>query len=139
MMTLSRSLMLLLTGLLVVLPACGAVPVRATRAWHGSTPISASYRFGRLTADLPPGVAVEPTMVAVRATLLRQGHTIESAEATPSEGRVVGLAPESLGYNKVTVQAAYQGQGTVLRIDVSPQNENRSRAFLETLLASMGL
>lgn len=122
-----------------MLPCCGPVPVRATRAWHGSTPISASYRFGRLTADLPPGVAVEPTMVAVRSTLVRQGHAIESAEATPAEGRVVALAPTSLGYDKLVVQAAYQGQGTVLRIDVKPQNESRARAFLETLLAAMRL
>jgi len=136
-----RPLIVALTAALLaaLLPSCGPVPVRASRAWHGATPISATYQFGRLTADLPPGTAVEPAIIAARATLVRQGHAIETAEATPQEGRVVALAPTSLGYNKVIVGAAYQGQGTVLRIDIKPQNESRARAFLEALLSAMRL
>lgn len=126
--------------LLLLLPvSCGPTPVRATRAWHGSTPISATYRFGRLTADLPPGTRVETAIVAARYTLERQGMTIESVEATPQEGKLVALAPPAVGYSKLTLRAAYQGQGTVLRIDVAPQNENRARATLETILASLNL
>ncbi|MEM9374057.1 MAG: hypothetical protein AAGA55_10480 [Planctomycetota bacterium] len=122
-----------------MLPACGPVPVRASRAWHGATPISATYQFGRLTADLPPGTAVEPAVITARALLVRQGHAIESSEATPQEGKVVALAPTSLGYDRLTLRAAYQGQGTVLRIDIKPQNESRARAFLEALLRSLRL
>lgn len=134
-----RSLLIPTIVSLAALCSCGPIPVRATRAWHGSTPISATYQFGRLTADLPPGTSVETAIIAARTTLERQGHTIESAEATPQEGRVDALAPGSLGYNRITLTAAYQGQGTVLRIDISPQNENRARAALETILATLRL
>ncbi|RMH26864.1 MAG: hypothetical protein D6692_08375 [Planctomycetota bacterium] len=126
-------------ALLALLPACGPVPVRASRAWHGATPIPATYQFGRLTADLPPGTRVETAIIAARATLERQGHAIQSAEATPQEGKLVALAPPSLGYDKLTLRAAYEGQGTVLRIDIWPQNENRARAALETILATLRL
>lgn len=123
----------------LLLPACGITPVRPTRAWHGVTPISATYRYGRLTADLPPGVRVESATIAARHTLERQGHTIASADITPGEGKLVALAPPTLGYDKVTVRAAFQGQGTVLRIDLTPPNENRTRAVFETILQTMGL
>ena len=137
--TMIRALTITLLAALALIPACGPVPVRASRAWHGSTPISATYQFGRLTADLPPGTAVEPAIITARSILVRQGHAIESSDATPQEGKVVALAPTSLGYDKLTVQAAYQGQGTVLRIDIKPQSENRARAFLEALLGALGL
>ena len=129
----------LLSLLPLLLPACGPTPVRATRAWHGSTPITATYQFGRLTADLPPGVRVEPATIAARHTLERQGHTIESAHATPQRGKVVALAPAHLGYDKITVTTAFEGHATVLRLDVKPANENRARTALETLLQSLGL
>jgi hypothetical protein len=119
--------------------ACGPTPVRANRAWHGSTPISATYQFGRLTADLPPGTRVETAIIAAQRTLERQGHTVESVDVTPSEGKVVALAPATLGYDKVTVRAGFEGQGTVLRTDVWPPSENRSRALLESFLQVMGL
>ncbi len=134
-----RAASITLLAALALLPACGPVPVRASRAWHGSTPISATYQFGRLTADLPPGTAVEPAVITARSLLVRQGHAIESSDATPQEGKVVALAPPSLGYDKLTLRAAYQGQGTVLRIDVKPQNESRARSFLEALLAALRL
>ncbi len=124
---------------LLALTACGPTPVRANRAWHGSTPISATYQFGRLTADLPPGTRVEPTTIAARQTLERQGHTIETAEATPQRGRVVALAPPNLGYKRITVTAAFEGHGTVLRLEVNPPNESRARVALETLLQTLGL
>lgn len=131
-----RALVVLLP---LLLTACGPTPVRANRAWHGSTPISATYQFGRLTADLPPGTRVEPVTIAARQTLERQGHTIETAEATPQRGRVVALAPPNLGYNRITITAAFEGHGTVLRLDVNPANESRARVALETLLQTLGL
>lgn len=124
---------------LLLLTACGPTPVRATRAWHGSTPISATYQFGRLTADLPPGARVEPITIAARQTLERQGHTIRSAEATPQRGKVVALAPDHLGYKKITLTTEFEGHGAVLRLDVNPPSENRARVALETILASLGL
>lgn len=123
----------------ILLPACGPTPVRANRAWHGSTPISATYQFGRLTADLPPGTRVEPTTIAARQVLERQGHTIESAQASPQQGKVVALAPPQLGYKKITLRTSFEGHGTVLRLDVQPPNESRARVALETLLQTLGL
>lgn len=123
----------------LLLPACGPTPVRASRAWHGATPINATYQFGRLTADLPPGTGVEAATIAARHTLERQGHTIQSSEVTPQQGKVVALAPPGLGYDKLTLRTSFEGQGAVLRVDVSPPNENRARASLEILLQTMGL
>lgn len=132
---------LLLLALLpaLLLPACGPTPVRATRAWHGSTPINATYQFGRLTADLPPGTRVEPATIAARQVLERQGHTIESAQVTPQGGKIVALAPAHLGYDKITLRTAFEGHGTVMRLDIKPNNENRSRAALESILQTLGL
>jgi hypothetical protein len=135
----TRRLAPILLAPLLALTACGPTPVRATRAWHGSTPISATYQFGRLTADLPPGSRVEPVTIAARQTLERQGHTIETAEVTPQRGRVVALAPPSIGYKRITVTAAFEGQGTVVRLDVNPPNESRARVALEALLQTLGL
>lgn len=129
----------LLLAPLLVLPSCGPAPVRANRAWHGATPISATYQFGRLTADLPPGTRVEPATIAARATLERQGHTIKSAEVTPQQGKIVALAPPNIGYDKITVRTAFEGQGTILRLDVWPPNESRARVALETMLQTLGL
>ncbi|MCC5822447.1 MAG: hypothetical protein LAT64_06910 [Phycisphaerales bacterium] len=135
----TRALIPLLTIPLLLLTACGPTPVRANRAWHGSTPINATYQFGRLTADLPPSTRVEPTTIAARQVLERQGHTIESAEATPQQGRIVALAPPSLGYKKITLRTSFEGHGTVLRLDVQPPNESRARVALESLLDTLGL
>jgi hypothetical protein len=138
-MTRPRRAALAILSPALLLPACGPTPVRASRAWHGSTPISATYQFGRLTADLPPGARVEPVTIAARHTLERQGHSIKSASATPQQGKVVALAPDGLGYDKITVRTAFEGQGAVLRLDVWPPNESRARVALETMLAAMGL
>tara|TARA_R110000782_G_scaffold124058_6_gene215569 strand:+ start:2228 stop:2638 length:411 start_codon:yes stop_codon:yes gene_type:complete len=124
---------------LLALTACGPAPVRGTRAWHGATPISATYQFGRLTADLPPGSRVEPVTIAARHTLERQGHTIQSAEVTPQQGKIVALAPANIGYDKITMRTAFEGQGTVIRLDIWPPNESRARVALETLLQTLGL
>ncbi len=129
-------------AVLLTLPlsGCQSVPaLRETRAWHGQTPIYATYRFGRLHTELPPGHSIETVMAATRAVLYRQGHTIEEASVSPQGGRLVALASRDLPYDKVKVTTSFEGSGVVMTINIDPAEENRSRVVLESILAALGI
>lgn len=135
------SLVLLLVVLMSIpLSGCQSVPaLRETRAWHGQTPIYATYRFGRLHTELPPGHSIETVMAATRAVLYRQGHTIEEASVSPQGGRLVALASRQLPYDKVKITTSFEGSGVVMTINIDPAEENRSRIVLESILAALGI
>jgi hypothetical protein len=124
----------------VTLFGCQSMPaLRETRAWHGQTPIYATYRFGLLHTELPPGHSIETVMVASRAVLYRQGHTIEEASVSPQGGRLVALASSQLPYDKVKITTSFEGAGILMTINIDPAEENRSRVVLEAILASLGI
>ena len=134
-----RSL-LLMVGVLMLLAGCrGGPELRETRAWHGQTPIMASYQWGKLTADLPPGTDISEIMGVTRAILYRQGHIIEDYAVSPQGGTMSALAGGNAPYNRIRVDTAFEGSTVMLRIGVTPSDENRARVVLETILAEVGL
>lgn len=119
---------------------CQSLPaLRESRAWHGQTPIYATYRFGVLHAELPPGTPIETVNAAVRAVLYRQGHTIEQVAVSPEGGRIVALAPRQAPYKKIKITTSFEGAGIVMAINMDPAEENRSRVVLESILQALGL
>ena len=131
---------LVLSGLLMVLSGCESPPaLRESTAWHGQTPIAASYRFGTLKTELPPGTSIETVMAASKAVLYRQGHTIEEATVTPSDGYLVALGGANSAYDKIKIRSKYQGGGVVLEINIDPTTESRSRVVLESIVQTLGL
>ncbi len=117
-----------------------APALRESRAWHGQTPVMASYRFGRLTTDLPPGVQVETVMAVSRAVLYRQGHTIEEYSVSPQGGRMVALTGGGMApYDRIKINTAFEGSTVMMRINLDPADENRSRMVFEAVLAELGL
>tara|TARA_R110002073_G_scaffold118918_3_gene259034 strand:+ start:143940 stop:144377 length:438 start_codon:yes stop_codon:yes gene_type:complete len=137
------TILLLLTILIPLagaLSACQSMPaLRESRAWHGQTPIYATYRFGLLHAELPPGHSVQTVMAATRAVLYRQGHIIEEASATPQGGKLIALASRELPYDKIKVTTSFEGAGVLITINIDPAEENRSRIVLESILEALAL
>ncbi|MDF1808143.1 MAG: hypothetical protein P1U42_00450 [Phycisphaerales bacterium] len=131
---------LLCTFAFLALPGCQSVPaLRESRAWHGRTPVYATYRFGLLHTELPPGHSIEVVMVTARSVLYRQGHTIEEASVTPEGGRLVALAPSQSTYDKIKITTSFEGGGILMTINVDPAEENRARVVLESILLELGL
>jgi len=125
---------------LLLSSACETVPaVRETRAWHGETPIYATYRFGKLNAELPPGYAIETVNAATRAMLHRQGHIIEEYAVSPSDGRIVALSNASSSYDKIKVTTRYEGGGVLMQVNIDPSTENRTRAVFESIVQTLGI
>ncbi|MCA9276470.1 MAG: hypothetical protein KDA29_10630 [Phycisphaerales bacterium] len=127
-------------ALIAALGGCESPPaLRETTAWHGQTPIAASYRFGTLKTELPPGTSIETVMAASKAVLYRQGHTIEEATVTPSDGSIVALGGANSPYDKIKIRTKYQGGGVQLEINIDPTTESRSRVVLESILQTLGI
>lgn len=128
---------------LLILPAlvgCESVPaLRQSKAWHGDTPIYATYHFGVLDTELPPGMKLETVNAVTRAVLHRQGHVIEEASATPSDGRIIALGSNQMPYDRVKVVTRYDGGGIMMKININPSTESRSRALLESILKALGI
>ena len=119
---------------------CQSLPaLRESRAWHGQTPVYATYRFGVLHTELPPGVPIETVNAAAKSVLYRQGHTIEEASVSPGGGRIVALAPRDLPYDRVKVNTSFEGGGVLMSINIDPADESRSRIVLESILQVLGL
>lgn len=126
--------------LLPTLPGCESVPaLRESKAWHGNTPIYATYRFGELKAELPPGTELETVNAVSRAVLYRQGHIIEEASFTPSDGRIIALGSGQLPYKKVRISTKYDGGGVIMTINIDPATESRSRSMFESILQALNL
>ena len=122
------------------LAGCQSMPaLRESRAWHGQTPIYATYRFGLLHTELPPGHSVQTVMAASRAVLYRQGHTIEEASFSPEGGRLVALASRDLPYDKIKITTSFAGGGVLMTINIDPAEENRARVVLESILEALGI
>lgn len=135
-------------GALLPLTACESTPMawpqslpalRESRAWHGKTPLYATYRFGVLRTELPPGDSIEAVNAAVRSVLYRQGHTIEEASVSPQGGSIVALASRELPYDRVKINTSFEGGGIVMKIKVTPADENRTRVVFETILQALDL
>jgi len=125
---------------LPILPGCQSLPaLRESRAWQGQTPIYATYRFGLLHTELPPGHSIEEVMAASRAVLYRQGHIIEEFSVSPEGGRLVALASRQSTYDKIKITTAFEGAGVVMTINIDPAEENRARVVLESILQSLGI
>ena len=120
---------------------CESVPaLRASSAWQGSTPIKATYMWGNLEAELPPGVRIEPAMIAARHELERQGHIIDEWSLTPQGGRFIALSPPDSTYSRVHVYGRMQPNGGLgITINIDPDSEARTRQVLDSVLAALGV
>ncbi len=129
--------------LLIVLhvPGCESVPaLRKSSAWQGSTPIKATYLWGNLETELPPGVRLESALIAARYELERQGHIIDEWSVTPQGGRFIAKSPPDSTYSRVHVHGSMQPNGGIgLTINIDPDSEYRTRQVLDAVLASLGV
>lgn len=130
-------------ALLALLPCsgCESVPaLRASTAWQGSTPIRASYMWGNLETELPPGVRLESALIAARYELERQGHLIDEWSVTPQGGRFIAKSPPDSTYSRVHVHGSMQPNGGIgLTINIDPDSEYRTRQVLDAVLAAIGV
>jgi len=126
---------------LVTLQGCESVPaMRKSTAWQGQTPISASYLWGTLEAELPPGVRTESVLYAAKAELLRQGHVIDKSTASPQGGKLTALSQPGSPYKKVQVNTTTQPSGGVkLTINIDPDSESRTRLILDAILEALSI
>ncbi len=139
--------MLILTTILIgicslaTLQGCESVPaMRKSTAWQGQTPISASYLWGTLQADLPPGVRTESVLIAAKSELLRQGHVIEKSTISPQGGKLLALSQPGSPYSRIHVNTTTQPSGGVkLTINIDPDSESRTRLVLDAILAELGI
>lgn len=134
---------ILLIGIcsLLILPACESVPaMRKSTAWQGQTPISASYLWGTLEAELPPGVRTESVLVAAKNELLRQGHVIKKSTASPQGGKLLALSQPDAPYSRVHINTSTQPSGGVkVTINIDPDSESRTRLLLDAILAQLNI
>lgn len=139
----SRRAVVLLFGICVAtfLQACESVPaMRKSTAWQGQTPISASYLWGTLEAELPPGVRTESVLIAAKSELLRQGHVIDQSTASPQGGKLIALSQPGSPYSRVHVNTSTQPSGGVkLTINIDPDSESRTRLVLDSILNQLGI
>ena len=120
---------------------CESVPaLRKSSAWQGSTPIKATYLWGNLETELPPGVRLESALIAARYELERQGHIIDEWSVTPQGGRFIAKSPPDSTYSRVHVHGSMQPNGGIgLTINIDPDSEYRTRQVLDAVLASLGV
>ncbi len=134
---------ILLIGIcsLLVLPACESVPaMRKSVAWQGQTPISASYLWGTLQAELPPGVRTESVLIAAKTELLRQGHVIDKSTISPQGGKLLALSQPNAPYSRVHIKTATQPSGGVnITINIDPDSESRTRLILDAILNQLNI
>ncbi|MBL4809984.1 MAG: hypothetical protein JKY43_08025 [Phycisphaerales bacterium] len=123
------------------LQGCESVPaMRKSTAWQGQTPISATYLWGTLEAELPPGVRTESVLYAAKAELLRQGHIIDKSTASPQGGKLTALSQPGAPYKKVQINTTTQPSGGVkLTINIDPDSESRTRLVLDAILNQLGI
>lgn len=124
-----------------ILSGCESVPaMRKSTAWQGQTPISASYLWGTLEAELPPGIRTESVLVAAKSELLRQGHVIDKSTASPQGGKLLALSQPGSPYSRVHISTSTQPSGGVkVTINIDPDSESRTRLILDAILAQLGI
>lgn len=114
--------------------------MRKSTAWQGQTPISASYLWGTLEAELPPGIRTESVLIAAKSELLRQGHVIEKSTISPQGGKLLALSQPGSPYSRVHVNTSTQPSGGVkLTINIDPDSESRTRLVLDAILTELGI
>lgn len=142
-MNTASKLVITLLGICLVsaLSGCESVPaMRKSTAWQGQTPISASYLWGTLEAELPPGVRTESVLIAAKSELLRQGHVIDKSTISPQGGKLLALSPSGSPYSRVHVNTSTQPSGGVkLTINIDPDSESRTRLVLDAILNQLGI
>jgi len=137
----ARAVLPVTIALAVWLAGCESLPaMRPSSAWQGQTPIRATYMWGTLEAELPPGVRMESALVAARAQLERQGHIVKDWSFTPQGGRLVAMPPPDVSYTRVHVSGRTDtAGGTVLKIHIDPDSEARTRRVLDAILVQLGV
>jgi len=123
------------------LTACESVPaMRKSIAWQGQTPISASYLWGTLEAEIPPGIRTESVLMAAKAELLRQGHIIDQDTISPQGGKLLALSQPGSPYSRIHINTSTQPSGGVkLTINIDPDSESRTRLVLDAILNQLGI
>lgn len=142
-MNTASKLIITLVGICLVstLPACESVPaMRKSTAWQGQTPISASYLWGTLEAELPPGVRTESVLIAAKSELLRQGHVIDKSTISPQGGKLLALSQPGSSYSRIHINTSTQPSGGVkVTINIDPDSESRTRLVLDAILNQLGI
>jgi len=130
-------MMILVAAALVVAGMSGC---RATPAYQGGQrSVLATYRFRRLTADLPPTVRVQAVVAAARQALAHRGYAVTPG-TTEDSGRVLATAPSAGMLESVEVSARIVPDGTRVEIIIDPLgNQVESRAILDAILARLGM
>lgn len=125
----------------MALGGCVSTPfVRESSAWQGQTPIRASYFWGTLQAELPPGVRLERALVAARHEMHRQGHQVTEWSITPQGGRLIAVTPPDAVYSRVHISGRTDSAGGVLfKIHMDPDSEGSTRLILDAVLADLGV
>jgi hypothetical protein len=99
----------------------------------------ATYRYRRLTADLPPEIRVPAVIAAARTALLERGYAIQASSATEEQGSVSAAPPDPDLFESIEVLATQSPTGTHIRIITQPLgDQTRSRAVLDGILAKLG-
>jgi len=139
-------------GVLLCLAGC-----RATPGYQGGTTVGgangrsggqdqrrilATYRYRRLTSDLPGPIWVTAVIAAATQALAGRGYAVER-RLTHGSGQVVASAPGSGMLDKVTVSAReVSGSGGAVRVEIVIDplgDQTESRAILDAMLARLGL
>ncbi len=114
--------------------------MRKSTAWQGQTPISASYLWGTLEAEFPPGVRTESVLIAAKSEMLRQGHVIEEWAANPQGGKLTAMAQPGSPYSKVQISTnTHPSGGVTVKININPDSESRTRLILDAILTELGV
>ena len=123
------------------LSGCESAPaLRSSSAWQGQTPIRASYFWGSLETELPPGIRLESALVAARREMIRQGHVIDEWSVTPQGGRMIAKSPPDAPYARVHISGQTQSSGGVkLVINIDPDSEAKTRLVLDAILHDLGV
>ena len=122
--------------LIAALPGC-----RATPAYQGNQrDVLATFRFRRLSADLPPTVRVPAAVAASKAALLSRGYTVTSATTTEDKGHVDAVPADPGILESISVDVRETPSATRVQIIAEPiGSQTRSRLILDSILTNLGL
>ena len=130
---------LLALGLCLLM--AGLAGCRGTPAYQGSQrDVMATFRFRRLSADLPPTVRVPAAVAASKAALLSRGYTVTSATATEDTGHVEAVPADAGFLESISVDIRETASATRVQIIAEPiGSQTRSRLILDSILTNLGL
>jgi hypothetical protein len=128
-------------AVIIGLPLAGVPGCRGVDAYQGQRgDTRATYRYRRLSADLPASARVPAVVAAAEATLRGRGYTVTAAGTTEDNGHVDATPAQAGAFESVRVGVRQSSAGTRIEILVEPAGDQvRSRAILDSILATLGI